>query len=287
MSSQGELFHSRLSKACSDNGTTISEFLVSVGRHPSAGSYMRTKKSADGKLVAYAAKRFNVSAEWLMGLSDISKPISGSRQYVLDQQESELVDKLRLADETSRAAVFRMANAVLQDQETTHVDNVPFYVNDVKPHHLQSIKQRRGDREYLEKKVEGSAAAGIPIATIPEDDLTISVPAKYTGDNYFIVCAQGDSMIGAGIDSGDFCVFQRDAYRDEGAVMYVQVDGSTDLPEGAIKRVFFHGDQTELRSMNLAHAPLFYPSEEVSLNGVLVAVIPPKGQSRHPTDRDE
>lgn len=141
------------------------------------------------------------------------------------------------------------------------------------------VSEHSADGQEGEKRVEGSAAAGTPITTIDEDDATVLVPAKYLDENYFIIRAQGDSMIDAGINSGDFCVFQKDAYRDAGLIMYVQVDGATDLPDGAIKRVFFHGNQVELRSANPAYEPMFYYANEVSLNGVLADVISSEGKS--------
>ena len=124
--------------------------------------------------------------------------------------------------------------------------------------------------------MEGEAAAGAPIAAVPQDDMTVSVPEKYLDERYFIVRARGNSMIDAGIFSGSCCVFARDAYVDSGAIALVQVEGPTDQPEGTIKRVYFSGDQVELRPENPEFQSMFYPADAVRVSGVLVKVLDEK-----------
>lgn len=188
----------------------------------------------------------------------------------LDLNEEQLIDSMRKADEPTRTAVYRLASAVLAGEQSPTQKVISFPQNASKLDHVKQ-ERRRGERR---KPVEGDAAAGAPISAVSEDDLTIRVPSKYDGDNYFIVRARGDSMINAGIQSGDYCVFQADAFRDPGKVMYVQLESDTDVPECLIKRVYPHCEQIELRSANPKYVPMFFPAEQVSLNGVLVAVIP-------------
>ena len=128
-------------------------------------------------------------------------------------------------------------------------------------------------QELHYKHVEGKAAAGPPINSIPDTESLISVPAKYLSERYFIVQAQGDSMIDDQINDGDYCVFQKDAFFDEGRIMLVQVDGSSDAPDVTIKRVHRRGDKIELRSANVKYPPMIYAAEYVQLMGVLVDVI--------------
>lgn len=130
-------------------------------------------------------------------------------------------------------------------------------------------------RKYGEKHVEGRAAAGMPINAIPDTETCVSVPAKYLSDNYFIVQAQGDSMIGANIDDGDYCVFQKNGHLDEGRIMLVQVEGSAEEPDVTIKRVFWRGGRIELHSENAKYPPMPYPADCVHLRGVLVDIMTP------------
>jgi repressor LexA len=122
--------------------------------------------------------------------------------------------------------------------------------------------------------VEGRAAAGPPITAVPEDERRILVPVKYTGEQFFIVQAEGDSMTGV-IGDGDYGVFNKRGSFDNGRIALVQVDGPTDQPDATIKRVYRRpGGKVELRSENPKYPPMFYPAEEVVLMGELVAVLP-------------
>jgi SOS-response transcriptional repressor LexA len=122
--------------------------------------------------------------------------------------------------------------------------------------------------------VEGRAAAGPPITTVPEDERRILVPVKFTGEQYFIVQAEGDSMLGV-VGDGDYCVFNKHGVYDNGHIVLVQVDGPTDQPDATIKYVYRRpGNKVELRSANPKYLPMLYPAEEVVLMGELVAVLP-------------
>lgn len=144
-----------------------------------------------------------------------------------------------------------------------------------------SIKTPNDNIDRLEshvkhyKRVEGKAAAGLPINSIPETENLISVPAKYLSERYFIVQAQGDSMIGDLINDGDYCVFQKDAFFDERRIMLVQVDGSSDSPDVMIKRVIRRGEKIELHSSNVKYQPMIYVADCVQIMGVLIDVITP------------
>jgi SOS-response transcriptional repressor LexA len=124
------------------------------------------------------------------------------------------------------------------------------------------------------KGVEGRAAAGPPIAAVPEDERRILVPVKFTGEQYFIVQAEGDSMTGV-VSDGDYCVFNKRGVFDNGRIVLAQVDGATDQPDATIKRIYRRpGSKVELRSENPKYPPMLYPAEEVVLMGELIAVLP-------------
>lgn len=125
------------------------------------------------------------------------------------------------------------------------------------------------------KRVEGKAAAGLPINSIPDRESLIAVPAKYLSERYFIVQAQGDSMIGAHINDGDYCVFQNDAYLDNGRIMLVQINGSSDDPDVTIKRVKKRGNYLELHSDNPKYPPMTFAVTDVQLMGALTDIIKP------------
>lgn len=269
------MFFDRLKSLCVKKGIDVTPFITNLGYSSGNISKWRNGTIPNGQVVSDVAKALNVSTDYLLELTDNPDRIS-AQMRLLDVSEQELIDGIRAADPTIRGSIYKMAAAVLTSPpiHATPANVRPFLPPKDEPvNHATPRAKPTKPKRYM-KRVEGNAAAGIPITAVPEDDLHISVPAKYLDDRYFIVRAVGDSMIGANIDSGDYCVFDRDAYRDEGRIMLVQVD-ALDQPEDTIKRVYFDGAQIELRSANLAYDPMFFPADEVQITGVLVDVLAP------------
>lgn len=263
------MFYERLNALCEAAGTNITTMAKEVLKVSNA-TPTNWKKGVSPKasIVREAAEYFHVSTDYLLGLTDDPSPHKKDMRK-LNPDEIQLVDKLRRAAPSMRNAVFRMADAVLVSPNLiplTEVAGPSFLSTNDENNRLESA-------EYGQKQVEGNAAAGRPITAVREDDLMASVPMKYMSSRYFIVRAKGDSMIDAGINDGDFCVFQKDAYLDEGKIMLVQVEGSDIEPDVTIKSVYFHDDEIELRSQNPAYDPMYYPASEVRIMGVLAHVV--------------
>ncbi len=299
------MFYARLDQLCRESGTSVAAVAENV-LHVSSGAPTFWKKGASPKaaIVAIAARHFGVSADFLLGLTTEKRALDNARS--LDEDESRLVDALRSAPEAVRQAVFGMASSALESERPAPGD--PSQANDPASWHLSQTNNptprnlsladgpasvepahapRRAEirpfpppkaqpkkpaRAY--KGVEGRAAAGPPITAVPEDERRILVPVKYTGEQYFIVQAEGDSMLGI-LNDGDYCVFNKRGVFDSGHIALVQVDGPTDQPDATIKRVYRRpGNKVELRSENPKYLPMLYPAEEVVLMGELVAVLP-------------
>lgn len=275
------MFYARLDQLCKESGTSVAAVAEDV-LHVSSGAPTFWKKGASPKaaIVAIAARHFGVSADFLLGLTSEKRALSNARS--LDEDESRLVDALRAAPETVRRAVLGMASSALEPQSPAEpsradgpVSSDPAHAPrraEIRPFPSAKAQQKKPARAY--KGVEGRAAAGPPITAVPEDERRILVPVKYTGEQYFIVEAEGDSMLGI-LNNGDYCVFNKRGVFDNGRVALVQVDGPTDQPDATIKRVYRRpGNKVELRSENPKYLPMVYPAEEVVLMGELVAVLP-------------
>lgn len=120
--------------------------------------------------------------------------------------------------------------------------------------------------------VSGRAAAGLPISAVPEHERTVAVSDKYANPNYFVVQAEGDSMIDAGINDGDFVVFQKDAHMDDGCIVLAAIEGATDMPDYTIKRLYRRKDSVALHSANPKYPPMIYLARDVQLAGRFVAI---------------
>lgn len=112
----------------------------------------------------------------------------------------------------------------------------------------------------------GRIAAGQPIEAIPGED-TLNLSDFLLGPNRYALRVVGDSMIGAGILSGDTVVVEhRDSARD-GEIVVALIDGQ----EATLKRLKRRRDgKVELIAENPAIAPMVYAAERVRLQGVVV-----------------
>ncbi len=290
------MFYARLDQLCKEAGVSVAMVAETV-LHVSSGTPTGWKKGASPKAatVEIAARYFGVSADYLLGLTSEKKALPGAR--ALDEGETRLIDALRSVPEDVRRAVMRMAESALLSQPQSPAGNATpglrliagsdaprrtsapdtriaaeAETRPLPPARSDAIRPRRTDRTW--KGVEGRAAAGPPITAVPEDERRILVPVKFTGEQYFIVQAEGDSMASV-IGDGDYCVFNKRGTFDNGQIALVQVDGPTDQPDATIKHVYRRpGGKVELRSENPKYPPMLYPAEEVVLMGELVAVLP-------------
>jgi len=281
------LFYDRLNDLCSRAGTTITAFAADY-LHVSNATPTSWKKGSSPKLsmVAVAAKYFNVSADYLLGITDDPRPISAVTKCTMSEQDTRLFQALQAAPEATRNLVYKMAFSALSMGEC---GPQPAFISSLGqvlahsspatrpyPKQVQAASKRTGARVW--KGVEGKTAAGPPITTVPADDQRVMVPVKYTGEQYFLVQAEGDSMLGI-VNDGDFCVINKRGHYDDGRIVLVQVDGPTDQPDTTLKRIYRRpGDRVELRSENRKYPPMFFPAKEVLVMGELVAVLRPDCQ---------
>lgn len=259
------MFYQRLKAACDLRNIAISRAVQDT--LPSVGVVDNWKKGGMPRVdaVIKLANYLRVTADFLLELTDNPFPISPNARD-LDENEAVLIDKLRMADSCTYDHVFKMASSILPN---TLVPSILSFQNDgISNHGKETVKGRE-----FHKRIEGEAAAGVPITAVPDGDSFVSVPEKYLDERYFIVRARGKSMEDT-IPDGACCVFQRDAFIDDGSIALVQIDGATDQPDDTIKRVYRKGHQVELRSDNPEFDPMIYPADDVQVAGVLIDVLP-------------
>lgn len=105
--------------------------------------------------------------------------------------------------------------------------------------------------------VLGRIAAGVPISAIEEvegyEPVTVSDP-----ENCYYLRVDGDSMIGAGIQSGDLVLIRQQPTADNGQIVACKVNGD----EATLKRFHQQGEAVLLMPENPNYEPIVVPAKD-------------------------
>lgn len=105
--------------------------------------------------------------------------------------------------------------------------------------------------------VLGRIAAGVPISAIEEvegyEPVTVSDP-----ENCYYLRVDGDSMIGAGIQSGDLVLIRQQPTADNGQIVACEVNGD----EATLKRFHQQGATVLLMPENPNYEPIVVPAKD-------------------------
>jgi len=114
----------------------------------------------------------------------------------------------------------------------------------------------------------GYIAAGRPIDVDVSDEV-ITVPERLTtrGENY-VLKVRGDSMIDDGIMDGDYIIVAHRREADNGQMVVASVSG-----EVTLKRFYKEGERVRLQPANSMMSPIFAPSRDVAVQGVVVGLM--------------
>ncbi|WP_139653006.1 transcriptional repressor LexA [Raoultibacter phocaeensis] len=112
----------------------------------------------------------------------------------------------------------------------------------------------------------GDVAAGVPILAEENITDTITLPTDIVGDAAaFLLSVRGDSMIEAGINSGDYVVVKEQPTANNGdIVVAIMDDGAT------VKRFYKESDHIRLQPENSSMDPII--TTDCSIAGKVVAV---------------
>ena len=115
--------------------------------------------------------------------------------------------------------------------------------------------------------VLGTVTCGEPILAIQTNEEYFMVsPTLFKGDNLFMLTAQGDSMINAGIYDGDKIVLKQQSYANNGDIVAALVEESA-----TIKRFFKEDGHYRLQPENDTMSPIIV--DEVQIIGKVVGLV--------------
>jgi repressor LexA len=116
----------------------------------------------------------------------------------------------------------------------------------------------------------GDIAAGTDVLASETTHEMMSMPEQFAGrGDSFVLQVRGDSMIDAGILSGDFIVVQRENTASAGEIVVAGIPGD----EATVKRFFPQGSRIILQPENSTMQPMDFDSHEVVIYGRVISVL--------------
>ena len=105
------------------------------------------------------------------------------------------------------------------------------------------------DNEEVFVPVLGKIAAGAPIEALEDKTESLPLSKSFLGSNeYFALKVEGDSMIDAGINTGDYVIIKKTNIAESGKIVVALIDDH----EATLKRMRKKGPSVALESANPA-----------------------------------
>jgi repressor LexA len=127
-----------------------------------------------------------------------------------------------------------------------------------------------GAKRILEVPIMGRIAAGTPIEALQNvTDNVLVAEAMLGSGEHFALEVTGDSMINAGILSGDTVLIHRTDDAQSGDIVVALVDAS----EATLKRLRKRGSQIALEAANPAYETRIFGPDRVKVQGRLIGLV--------------
>lgn len=136
-----------------------------------------------------------------------------------------------------------------------------------KPRALEIVELNGPKREMINIPIVGKVTAGVPILATENIEDTFPIPLDYVKHNkeLFMLKVSGESMINAGINSGDLAIIEKEEYAENGDIVVALIEN-----EATIKRFYKEKDHIRLQPENDTMEPIIVP--ECSILGKLVGL---------------
>jgi repressor LexA len=131
--------------------------------------------------------------------------------------------------------------------------------------------ERPAEAASVELPVMGRIAAGTPIEAIAHASHHVAVPAAMLAGaaRHYALEVKGDSMIDAGINSGDVVVIKEQPTANNGDIVVALIEGE----EATLKTFRRRGTTIALEAANPAYETRLYQDHQVKVQGKLVGLI--------------
>ncbi|MCC8044893.1 MAG: transcriptional repressor LexA [Clostridiales bacterium] len=137
------------------------------------------------------------------------------------------------------------------------------------PRNITTKEAKKTKRETVKVPVLGAVSCGLPKFAEENIEEYIRLPVALFGrGNFFILRANGDSMIGVGINDGDLVLIRQQDSAEEGQIVVALMDDEATLkryyPEPEQGRVRLHPENDRLKDIY---------ADSCTIQGVAVKVI--------------
>ncbi len=127
----------------------------------------------------------------------------------------------------------------------------------------------------IELPLMGTVAAGLPLEVTEGAQETVTVPHDMVrrGNNY-VLRVKGDSMIDEQIRDGDYIIVNSRQTAENGEMVVALVSDGTPGGSATVKKFYREKDgQVRLQPANPTMEPMYFPAEQVQIQGIVVGVI--------------
>ena len=132
-----------------------------------------------------------------------------------------------------------------------------------------SLPVAANGNDIIELPLHGRIAAGMPIEAM-EGQSSLSVPAALLGPGeHYALEVSGDSMVEAGILSGDYALIRKTETANDGEIVVALIDDN----EATLKYFRKDGAKIRLDPANATHQPQLYKAEQVRVQGRLAGLL--------------
>ena len=134
---------------------------------------------------------------------------------------------------------------------------------------IRTLKMKKSNNAIEQLGVVGSIACGSPMYAEENIETYISFPRALLGNGeFFILRANGESMIDAGIDNGDLVIIRKQETAEEGDIIVALINDEATLKrfyrDKKRKKIRLHPENAKLEDMYF---------DNIAIQGVAIKVI--------------
>lgn len=134
---------------------------------------------------------------------------------------------------------------------------------------IRTLRQQKMSGSMVEVPILGIIACGIPNLAEENIEEYVQLPVSVFGNgNFYLLHANGESMLDAGIEDGDLVLIRKQNYADEGQIVVALIDDEATLkryyPEPQKHRVRLHPENKTMEDIYV---------ENCIIQGVAVKVL--------------